>query len=71
VKLLVDGAAHNYTLAADDNTLPKAAAKVARMLNDIPYIDAVPVGDTGFLHVKGRIDGLDLTIAENTSTASR
>jgi hypothetical protein len=68
VKLLVDGAAYDYTLLAEDNTLAKVAIKVARMLNDIPYLDAVPVGDTGFLHVKGRIDGLDLTIAENTST---
>jgi hypothetical protein len=68
VKLLVDGQAYNYTLVAGDDTVAKVAIKVARMLNDIPYIDAVPVGDTGFLHVKGRIDGLDLTIAENTST---
>ncbi len=68
VKLLVDGVAYDYTLLAGDDTLAKVAIRVARILNDIPYIDAIPVGDTGFLHVKGRIDGLDLTIAENTST---
>lgn len=69
VKLLVDSVAYNYTLLAEDDTLDKVAAKVARMLNDIDYLDAIPsMNNDGLLYVKSRIDGEDFTITENTST---
>lgn len=68
VALKVDGTDYDYTLVADDTTLAKVAIKVARMLDDIPNVQACPVGDTGFLHVQTRVAGIALTIAEDTST---
>jgi hypothetical protein len=64
----VDGVDYDYTLTASDTTLAITAINVARMLDDIPNVQANPVGDTGFIHVQSRIAGVALAIVEDTST---
>jgi hypothetical protein len=64
----VDSVDYDYTLVAADDDLAKTAIKVARMLDDIPNVQANPVGDTGFIHVQTRVAGTSLTITEDTST---
>jgi hypothetical protein len=64
----VDSVDYDYTLVAADDSLAKVAIKVARMLDDIPNVQANPVGDTGYIHVQTRIAGSTLTITEDTSS---
>lgn len=62
--------AYEKTLAAGDTTLALATMRIAAFLNDILFIDAVPsdLGTDGIINIKGRINGLDITIASNTPT---
>ncbi len=68
VKLLVDTVAFEYAATASENTVEKLAIKVAQLLNDLAQVVAVPSHANGLLYVQGRYDGVDITIAENTST---
>ena len=68
VKLTIDGVAFQYAATASENTVEKLAVKVAQQLNDLAQVDAIPTHDDGILYVKSRFDGVDITIAENTST---
>jgi len=75
LNLTVDGTgptAYTYTILAADSTRILIAAKVARMLNDIPQLSAIPDIDdaTGLLFVQGRIDGLDFTLADVPGTCT-
>lgn len=68
VTVTVEGVPTTYTytfLAADDSD-QKVAVKVARMLNDIPQIQAVCEGDTTNIWAQCRIAGLALTLADGT-----
>jgi len=75
LNVTVDGVgptANTYTILAADSTRILIAAKVARMLSDLPQISAIPDIDdaTGVIYVQGRIDGLDLTIADVPGTCT-
>jgi len=75
INVTVDGVgptAYPYTILAADDSRLKIAAKVARMLNDIPQIRAIPDIDdaTGLIYVQGSIDGLDLTLADVPGTCT-
>ncbi len=72
----VDGVgptSYTYTILAADDTDVKVAIKVARMLNDIAQLMAVADQDAGapsVVWVQGRIDGLDLTLADGGGTTT-
>jgi len=76
INVTVDGVgptSYTYTILAEDNTMAKVCIKVARMLNDIPQLVAIPDinADTpGILFAQGRIDGLDLTLANGGGTTT-
>lgn len=55
---------HTYTILAADTDSQKVADKVARMLNDIPQIQAICLGDSVTIWAQCRIAGLALTIAD-------
>lgn len=67
VNVTVDGVGptlYTYEIIAEDDTDPKVAIKVARMLNDIAQLVAICEIDTNNIWVQGKIDGLDLTLAD-------
>lgn len=67
VAVTVDGVGpttYTYTAVSADDSVIKVAAKVARMLNDIPQLRAVPSLADGNLYVQCDIDGLDVTLAD-------
>ena len=75
ITVTVDGVGpttYSYTILAEDDSRLKIAAKVARMLNDIPQIQAIPDIDdaNGLIYIQGRIDGLDLTLADLPGTCT-
>jgi hypothetical protein len=64
---------YTYTVLAEDSTDILLAKKIARMLNDIPQLDAISDTDTtnpAVIWVRGRIDGLDLTLANGGGTTT-
>lgn len=75
INVTVDGVgptAYPYTILAADDSRLKIAAKVARMLNDIAQIRAIPDIDdaSGLIYVLGSIDGLNLTLADVPGTCA-
>ncbi len=76
LNVTVDGVgptAYTYTFVAADTTDILGARKIAQMLSDIPQVMAIGDPDaTGpaILWVQGRIDGLDLTIANGGGTTT-
>ena len=71
VHVTIDGVTnedHAYTFIADDDSDQKVAVKVARMLNDIPQIQAICEGDTVNIWAQCRIAGLALTLADGAGT---
>ena len=59
---------YTYTILAADNSDAKVAAKVARMLNDIPEIQAIYYGTGAVIWAQCRIAGLAMTIANGGGT---
>jgi hypothetical protein len=57
---------YTYTILAADDSDQKVAVKVARMLNDLPQIQAICEGDTTNIWAQCRIAGLALTLADGT-----
>lgn len=76
VNVTVDGVgptSYTYMILAADDTDVKVAIKVARMLNDIPQLMAIADQDAAapsVVWVQGRIDGLDLTLADGGGTTT-
>ncbi len=77
VNVTVDGVGpttYTYTIAnPPDTTDTKVAIKIARMLNDIDQLSAIADQDAtapGALWVQGKIDGLDLTLADGGGTTT-
>jgi len=76
INVTVDGVGpttHTFTITASEDTDTKVAKKVAQMLSDIPQLLAIADQDaTGpaALWVQGRIDGLDLTLADGGGTTT-
>lgn len=69
--LTVDGVgptSYTYTNTPDAGDADAVAKLVARMLNDIPQIQAIAAGSNGEIYVQGRIAGLDFTLAKNDSS---
>lgn len=57
---------YTYTILAADDSDQKVAVKVARMLNDIPQIQAICEGDAVNIWAQCRIAGLALTLADGS-----
>lgn len=76
VNVTVDGVGpttYTYTILAEDDTTTKVAIKIARMLNDIPQLQAIADQDAalpGVLWIQGRIDGVDITLADGGGTTT-
>jgi hypothetical protein len=73
VEVTADGVGpttHTYTILAADDSVIKVAVKIARMLNDIPQIQAVPEGDAGNVWAMCRVAGLALTLADGGGTTA-
>jgi len=71
VNVTVDGVgptAYTYTILPADDSVTKVAVKIARMLNDIPQIQAVPEGNSANVWAMCRVAGLALTLADGTGT---
>lgn len=70
VIVTVEGVAttHIYTILVADDSSQKVAVKVARMLNDLPQVQAICEGDSVNIWAQCRIPGLTLTLADGTGT---
>lgn len=73
VAVTVDGATttHTYTILATDTTDELVAEGVARMLNDLPQIEAICLGSVKAARtvvLQSKVFGLTLTIADGTGT---
>jgi hypothetical protein len=70
--LTADGVASHitYTNTPDAGDADTVAKAIAQLINDVPQLDGIAEGANGNLYVKGRIDGLAVTLAKDVGATT-